>query len=84
MSIFDFLFGRNKSAEVAKERLMMVLSYERKDLPSDFTEKVRKDLVHVFGKYPQFNLGNIEVNLKTGPTRDELSISIPFNRDRRS
>ncbi|MGQ0792790.1 MAG: cell division topological specificity factor MinE [Deltaproteobacteria bacterium] len=82
MSIFDF-FRKPKSADIAKERLMVVLSYERKDLPTDFTQRVRQDLVNVFGKYPQFNLDNIEVNVKTGLTRDELSISIPFNKDGR-
>jgi cell division topological specificity factor len=85
MSILGFLsfWKRDKSANVAKERLMLVLSYERKDLPSDFTERVRKDLIKIFEKYPQFNLKDIEVNLKTGLSRDELSICIPFRKDRR-
>jgi cell division topological specificity factor len=77
MSIFDF-FKRNKSASLAKERLRMVLSYERKDLPTNFTEMLQKDLIQVFEKYPQFNLSNIEINVNTGNNRDELSISIPF------
>jgi cell division topological specificity factor len=77
MSIFDF-FKRNKSANLAKERLRMVLSYERKDLPTNFTEMLQKDLIQVFEKYPQFNLSNIEINVNTGNNRDELSISIPF------
>jgi len=77
MSIFDF-FKRTKSASLAKERLRMVLSYERKDLPTNFTEMLQKDLIQVFEKYPQFNLSNIEINVNTGNNRDELSISIPF------
>lgn len=77
MSLFDF-FRRKQSANVAKERLRMVLSYERKDLPLNFTEKLQKDLIHVFEKYPQFNLTDIEINVKEGSQRDELSISIPF------
>jgi cell division topological specificity factor len=82
LDIFGFL-KRNRSADVAKERLMMVLSYERRGLPSNFTEQLQKDLMQVFAKYPQFNLANMQINLKTESTRDELSICIPLNKDRR-
>lgn len=77
MSLFDF-FRRKKSANTAKERLRMVLSYERKDLPTNFTDMLQKDLIHVFEKYPQFNLSDIEINVNERNKRDELSISIPF------
>ncbi len=76
-SIFDF-FKQKKSANLAKERLRMVLSYERKDLPTNFTEMLQKDLIQVFEKYPQFNLSNIEIQVNERNKRDELSISIPF------
>ena len=77
MSLFGF-FRRKKSANIAKERLRMVLSFERKDLPPNFTEEIQNDLINLFQKYPQFNLSNIEINVKAGHQRDELSISIPF------
>ncbi|MEQ9618563.1 MAG: cell division topological specificity factor MinE [Deltaproteobacteria bacterium] len=77
MSLLDF-FRRKKSANLAKERLRMVLSYERKDLPTNFTDTLQKDLIQIFEKYPQFNLSNIEINVNQGNNRDELSISIPF------
>jgi cell division topological specificity factor len=81
MSIFDFL-RRGRSASVAKERLMMVLSYERKGLPSGFRDQLQKDLIHVFEKYPQFNVGSIEINFKAESNKDEISISIPFKNNR--
>ena len=77
MSLFGFL-RRKKSANVAKERLRMVLSYERKDLPPNFTYKIQSDLISLFQKYPQLNVNNIEINVKEGKQKDELSISIPF------
>lgn len=78
MSIFGFLRRDKSSANVAKQRLMMVLSYERKGLSPNFTEQLQKDLLEVFEKYPQFNLGNIEINFRAENNRDEISISIPF------
>jgi cell division topological specificity factor len=77
MSLFGF-FRRKKSANVAKERLRMVLSYERKDLPPNFTDKIQSDLINLFQKYPQLNVNNIEINVKEGNQKDELYISIPF------
>jgi cell division topological specificity factor len=55
MSIFGFL-KRGRSASVAKERLMMVLSYERKGLPTNFRDQLQRDLIQLFEKYPQFNI----------------------------
>ncbi len=81
MSIMDF-FRRKKSSSVAKERLMMVLSYERKGLPPNFAELLQKDLVQVFQKYPQFDTENIEVEIKSNGGVDELWVSIPFAKNR--
>ncbi|WP_297889690.1 cell division topological specificity factor MinE [Sulfurihydrogenibium sp.] len=81
MSIFNF-FKRNSSANKAKERLMMVLSYERKGLPPNFADILKDDLVSVFSKYPQFDSRNIEVEIKSENDRDELWISIPFANGR--
>lgn len=81
MSISNF-FKRDSSATYAKERLMMVLSYERKGLPPNFADILKADLISVFSKYPQFDSHNIEVEMKTENDRDELWISIPFAKDK--
>jgi len=82
MSFLDFLFGRKKdtSAQEAKKRLMMVLEYERRKLPPNFAELLKEDLITVFSKYPQFDVSNIEVEIKKGEhiSTEELWISIPF------
>ncbi len=77
MSLFD-IFKRKRSSSVAKERLMMVLSYERKGLPPNFAELLQADLVQVFKKYPQFDTEKIEVEIKSNGGMDELWVSIPF------
>jgi len=79
LSYFTKFFKRNKSANVAKQRLRMVLSYERNELPLNFAKQLQTDLIQVFEKYPQFNLSNIVINLNEEDHRDELSIYIPFS-----
>lgn len=78
MSIFGF-FKKRSSARVAKERLMMVLTYERKGLPTNFTDMLQEDLVSVFTKYPQLSVANIAIDIKSDGERDQLYISIPFS-----
>jgi len=79
MGILDIFFGRKqKSANEAKQRLMMVLEYERKKLPPNFAELLKQDLIEVFSKYEQFDTTNIEVNVKKEQDTEELWISIPF------
>ena len=77
MSFWDF-FRRKSSSEVAKERLMMVLTYERKGLPPNFPERLKNDLINVFKKYPQFDAERIDVDIKKEDKHEELWISIPF------
>jgi cell division topological specificity factor len=83
MGILDFLFRKRKknlSAQKAKERLMLVLEYERKKLPPNFAQLLKEDLINVFSKYPQFDVEAIEVEIKKNEEQntEELWIAIPF------
>jgi len=44
MGILDIFF-KNKSKDVAKQRLTMVLAYERKGLAPNFIDSLRDDLI---------------------------------------
>ncbi len=70
---------RRKSKDIAKQRLMLVLSYERQGLPPNVVDQLREDLISLFSKYPQFDEGGIEVAIKKNEEeREELWISIPL------
>lgn len=77
MGLFDF-FRKESSSKVAKRRLQMVLEYERKGLPPNFAELLQIDLRGVFSKYPQFDAGNVEVEIRQENGKEQLWISIPF------
>ncbi|MBF0342618.1 MAG: cell division topological specificity factor MinE [Nitrospirae bacterium] len=79
MAIFDY-FRKGSSSDTAKERLTMVLSYERQGLPPNFAELLQKDIASVFSKYHQFDVKNIEVLIRKVNNADELMISIPLSR----
>ncbi len=70
---------KGKSKDVAKQRLMLVLSYERKGLPPNLVERLKEDLIKLFSKYPQFDANAIEVEVrKNEGNLEQLWISIPF------
>ncbi|MCS7261932.1 MAG: cell division topological specificity factor MinE [Aquificaceae bacterium] len=78
---WELFLSRGKSREEAKHRLTMVLAYERRGLPPNFTENLKEDLVSVFSKYPQFEVKKIEVDIKREKEGiEELWISIPFRQ----
>jgi len=79
VKLLNRLFGR-KSKDVAKQRLMLILSYERQGLPPNMIGKLKEDLISLFSKYPQFDVGDIDVLLKKSEenNREELWISIPL------
>ncbi len=79
MGILDIFF-KNKSKDIAKQRLTMVLAYERQGLAPNFIESLKNDLISVFSKYYQFDVDNIEVELKKENSSNELWISIPFKQ----
>jgi len=79
--MWDMLFNRNSSKEKAKQRLTIVLSYERKGLPPNFINMLKDDLISLFSKYSQFEVNKMEVDIrKDKDDFDELWISIPFKQ----
>jgi len=73
-------FKSQKSKDIAKKRLQLVLRYERIGLPVNILEKIKEDLIGVFSKYPYFDTANIEVDIRKEDSgqREELWISIPI------
>lgn len=89
MGLLDIFFGKKKtSAQEAKNRIKMVLEYERKQLPPNFADLLKEDLITIFSKYPQFDVDNIEVEIHKAEYEDgnfeQLWISIPFKEFERA
>jgi len=85
MSIFDFFRSRKKSsADAARERLQIVLAYERKNkaMP-DFLPKLQQELITVVRKYVTVNDDQVDINLDQGIdcTMLEVNIELPANQD---
>ena len=66
MNIFEFFRLRNKnSAQIAKERLQIVVSHQRAtDQSPEFMPQLRQELLDVVRKYIDIDLDKINVQLQ--------------------
>jgi cell division topological specificity factor len=78
MSLFNILFGsKPRSAEVAKERLQIILARERTGRGApDFLPALQKDLVEVILRYVSINPEDIKVALDRRDNFDVIEVNI--------
>jgi cell division topological specificity factor len=86
MSILSFLLGEKmKSANVAKERLQIILAHERSGRNAaepDYLPELQRDLIAVLSKYVKINAEDIRVNLERQDNLEvlEVKIELPDSR----
>ena len=83
MSFFNSLFGgkRERSSDVARERLLTVLVHDRVKLTPEMLDHLKSELSAVIAKYvPSVEPGEIEVSLLRGEANDHIKADIPLRR----
>jgi len=85
MSFLSFLLGQKKTtANVAKERLQIILAHERTGGSNDSPEylpQLQKELVDVISKYVKVNPDDIKVNLERQGSLEVLEVKIEMQQD---
>ncbi len=85
MSFLKFLLGEKKSsANVAKERLQLIITHERNEgTPGapDFLPQLQKDLIEVISKYIKINEEDLKVNVDKHGNLEVLEVKIEMPQD---
>lgn len=80
MSLLSFLLGeKKKTANVAKERLQIILAHERggrKTDEPDYLPALQRELMAVISKYIQINPEDIKVMLEREDDLEVLEVKI--------
>ncbi len=80
MSFLSFLLGQKKtSANVAKERLQIILAHERVgggNNSPDYLPALQKELLAVISKYVQINPEDIKVQFDSQDSLEVLEVKI--------
>ena len=63
MSIFSFFNKEEKSKDVAKDRLKLVLIHDRAMLSSGMLEQMRDDIIAVISKYVEIDKESLNIEI---------------------
>lgn len=78
--ILQYFQRPQKTAQLAKERLQIIIAHEKKENHKpDYLASLQKDLLDVIGKYVKINKEdvNIEVEHQAGCSILELNVMLP-------
>lgn len=81
-SLMNFFLGENKkSANVAKERLQIILAHERArrpvgTTPPDYLEALQRDILHVVRRYIDIDPKYIQINLEREENLEVLEVKV--------
>ena len=85
--MFDFLsklFKSDKSGNVAKERLQLVLIHDRNDISPEVLNALKIEMIQTIKKYLEIDEGGIEIKLNKEDRSVALVASIPLLNMHRS
>ena len=77
------LFSGEKSGDVAKERLQLVLIHDRNDIAPEKLEALKVDMVRILKKYLEIDETGIKMNLERRSRSVALVADIPLKSSQR-
>ena len=80
MRILDRLFGQRRpsSRDIAKERLQLVLAYDRIKVSPELLDILKNELITVISKHVEIDHEGVEVTFSQGKRRNRLIADIPL------
>jgi len=84
MGVFNFMIGRKKPtpSEVAKERLKVVLAYDRLKVNPELLELIKADLLSAISRRLEVDEQHIEVQMAREDRWDKLHAAVPIKRQK--
>lgn len=85
MGFWDRLMGRGEppSREVARERLELVLGYDRAKISPQLLETLKDELINVISQYVEIDRERVEISLTQDRRQGRLVANIPLRSGRR-
>ncbi len=75
------IFGKKeKSGEIAKQRLQVVLIHDRANISPEVMENLKNDIIKVISNYMEINQKDMEINLADDDDSVALVANIPVAR----
>jgi len=79
-SIANYFRPRPKSADIAAERLRIILAHERRGVNAPLIEQMKEEIIQVVSKFIEVDDHNIDVRLTEDSELEVLEVTVPFHR----
>ncbi len=77
MRLMKYLRGNKTTAQVAKDRLHIIIAQERSEKDGqDYLPLMRKEILDVIAKYTQVNLEQVKVDFHTDNNNSVLELNV--------
>lgn len=73
-------FGEKASAQVARQRMQVVLMHDRMDIAPDIMEAVKNDIINVLSRYMELDRKSISIDLEQGKNYVALISNVHVKR----
>jgi len=70
-----------RSADIARERLKIILHHERRSIDSPLLEQLKEEIIKVITKFVEVDQTHIEINLKKGGDVEILDVTVPITNN---
>ena len=77
MSFFSRILGKDDSANVAKQRLQLMLQSDRTDIPPETLEILKDEIITAISKHVTIDREHVQVTVTRDQTRSRLMADIP-------
>ena len=78
MKLFE-IFKKKKSKDIAKDRLMMMLAYERANIKIENLEALKQELIEVVKKY--LDVKDVFIKTSSNQEIETLEVEILLNKN---
>ncbi len=76
MNILELFKKKNKSGDVAKDRLKLLLVSDRSNCSPEIMEKIKNDIIQVISKYMEIDTEGLDIEI-TQTESEENNGSVP-------
>jgi cell division topological specificity factor len=73
-------FGEKASAQVARQRMQVVLMHDRMDIAPDIMEALKNDIIAALSRYMELDRRTIRIDLEQGKNYTALISNVQIKR----
>ncbi|WP_456398061.1 cell division topological specificity factor MinE [Desulfurobacterium sp.] len=75
-------FHRKPSKDVAKQRLQVILKYDRAGLPPNAVDSIKDAILNALKDFPFVDVSGIRINFPQDDREEKIELEIPVRTDR--